>query len=130
MLKPSLFDYSDAYLLAKGNKTAHKTAADGAAANNTNKKVIFKNCTPFTNRVNETNNTQVDNVKDTDIVMPMYNLLEYSDNYSKISVGLWKYCKDIPAVNNSGNIVEVNGANPTDSFDFKTKRAGQTDNNG
>ena len=81
MLKPSLFDYSDAYLLAKGNKTAHKTAADGAAANNTNKKVIFKICTPFNKHINETNITQVANVKDTDIVMPMYNLLEYSDNH-------------------------------------------------
>ena len=44
----------------------------------------------------------------------MYNLIEYSDNYSKISGILWKYCKDIPAANNNGNTVEFNGANATD----------------
>ena len=52
-------------------------------ANNTNKKVIFKNCAPFTNCISEINNTQIDNAKDIDIVMPMYNLIEYSDNYAK-----------------------------------------------
>ena len=62
--------------------------------------------------------------------MPMYNLIEYSDNYSKTSGSLWQYCKDIPAVNNDGNIVDFNGANATDSFNFKTKITGQTDNNG
>ena len=61
----------------------------------------------------------------------MYNLIEYSDNYSKTSESLWKYCKDIPAVNNVGNIVDFNGANAVDSFNFKTKITGQTaaDNN-
>ena len=43
---------------------------------------------------------------------------------------MWKYCKDIPAVNNSGNILELNGVSATDLFTFKVKRAGQTDNNG
>ena len=57
------------------------TAAADADANNTNRKVIFKNCAPFTNCISEINNTQVDNAKDLDIVMPMYNLIEYSDNY-------------------------------------------------
>ena len=49
MLRSSLCDYSDAYILVKGNITVNDTAADGAAANNTNEKVIFKNCAPFTN---------------------------------------------------------------------------------
>ena len=62
--------------------------------------------------------------------MPMYNLIEYSDNYSKTSGSLWQYCKEIPAVNNDGNIVDFNGANATDSFDFKTKIIGQTNDNG
>ena len=62
--------------------------------------------------------------------MPMYNLIEYSDNYSKTSGSLWQYCKDIPAVNNNGDIVDFNGANATDSFNFKTKITGQTGNNG
>ena len=62
--------------------------------------------------------------------MPMYNLIEYSDNYSKTSGSLWQYCKDIPAVNNNGNIVNFNGANATDSFNFKAKITGQTDDDG
>ena len=62
--------------------------------------------------------------------MPMCNLIEYSDNYSKTSGSLCQYCKKIRAVNNNGNIVDFNGANATDSFNFKTKITGHTDNNG
>ena len=130
MLRSSLCDYSDAYRLVKGNITVHNTAAEGAAANNTNKKVIFKNCAPFTDCISKINNTQVYNVKDIHIVMPMYNLTEYSDNNSKISGSLWQYCKDIPAVNNNGDIVDFNGANDTYSFDFKAKITDQTDDDG
>ena len=63
--------------------------------------------------------------------MSMYNLIEYSDNYSKTSGSLWQYSKEIPAVNDNCNIVDFNGANATDLFNFKTKIAGQTaaDNN-
>ena len=60
MLRSSLCDYSDAYILVKGNISVNNTAADGAAANNTNKKVIFKNCAPFTDCISKINNTQVD----------------------------------------------------------------------
>ena len=95
-----------------------------ADANNSNKKVIFKNCAPFTDCISKINNTQVDNAKDIDIVMPMYNLLECSDNYSKISRILWQYSKDIPAVNNNGNIVDFNWGNATDSFNLRTKMTG------
>ena len=87
MLKSSLCDYSDAYILVKGAITVNNTAAQGAA-NNTNKKVIFTNCAPFTNCISEINNTQIDNAKDIDIVMPMYNLTEYSDNYAKTAGSL------------------------------------------
>ena len=73
MLRSSLCDYSDAYILVKGNITVNNTAADGAAANNTNKKVIFKNCAPFTNCISKINNEQIDNAEYIDIVMPMYN---------------------------------------------------------
>ena len=83
MLRSSLCDYSDAYILVKGNITVNNTAAAGTAANNTNKKVIFKNCAPFTKCISKINNTQIDNAQYIDIVMPMYNLIEYSDNYSK-----------------------------------------------
>ena len=87
MLRSSLCDYIDAYILVKENITVNNTAANGAAANNTDKKVIFKNCAPFTNCISKINNTQIDNAEYIDIVMPMYNLIEYSDNYSK---NIWK----------------------------------------
>ena len=128
MLKSSLCDYSDAYILVKGNIVVNNRAVEGTDANNVNEKVIFKNCAPFTNCIGEINNTPRDNVKDIDIVMSMYNLIEYSDNYSKTSGSLWQYCKDIPGLTN-GNIVELNGANATDSFNFKAKITGQTGNN-
>ena len=130
MLRSSLCDYSDAYILVKGNISVNNTAADGAAANNTNKKVIFKNCAPFTNCISKINNTQIDNAEYIDIVMPMYNLIEYSDNYSKTSGSLWQYCKEIPAVNNAGNIIDFTATNTTDSFKFKTKITGQTGDDG
>ena len=93
MLRSSLYDYSDAYILVKGNITVNNTAAAGAAANNANKKVIFKNCVPFTNCISKIKNTQIDNAEYIDIVKPMYNLIEYSDNYSKTYGSLWKYVK-------------------------------------
>ena len=118
MLRSSLCNYSDAYILVKGNITVNNTAA---AANDTNKKVIFKNCAPFTNCISKINNTQIDNAEYIDIVMPMYNLIEYSDNYSKTSGSLWQYCKEIPAIDNNGKIVDFNGANSTESLNYKTK---------
>ena len=62
--------------------------------------------------------------------MPMYNLIEYSDNYSKTTGGLWQYCKDIPAVNNNGDVVDFNGANATNSFNSKATITGQTNDHG
>ena len=62
--------------------------------------------------------------------MPMYNLVEFSDNYPKTFGNLWQYCKNIPAVNDNGNIAEFNGANATDSFNFKAKITSQTGKNG
>ena len=79
ILRSSLCDYSDAYILFKGNITVNNNAGAGAAANNINKKVIFKNCTPFSNCVSKINNTQIDNVEYIDIVMPMNNLIQYGN---------------------------------------------------
>ena len=62
--------------------------------------------------------------------MHIYNLIEYSDNCSKTSGSLWQCCKVIPAVNNDGNIIDFNGANATDSFNFKIKITGQTNDDG
>ena len=130
MLRSSLRDYSNAYIFVKETISVNNTSAQGVAANNTNKKVIFKNCAPFTNCISEINNTQIDNAKDIDIVMPMYNLIEYSDNYAKTIGSLWQYCKDIPARNANNDIVAFAENNTTDSFKFKTKITGQTGNNG
>ena len=92
MLKSSLRDCSDTYVLVKGNRTVPNTAAAVARANNRNKK-IFKHCAP-----SEINNTEVDNTKDIDVVM--YNLIEHSDNYQKTFEILWQYYRDEPTLKN------------------------------
>ena len=130
MLKSILCDYSDAYILVKGTISVNNTAAAGANANDTDKKVIFKNCAPFTNCISEINNTEIDNAKDIDIVMSMYNLIEYSDNYAKTTGSLWQYCKDIPARNNNNETIIFADGNPTDSFNFKVKITGPAGNGG
>ena len=129
MLKSSLCDYSDAYFLVKGTITVNDTSARGVAANNTNQKVIFKNFAPFTTCISEINNFQIDNAKDIDIVMSMYNLIEYGDNYTKTKASLWQYCEDISARNDDNNIVVFTENNTTDSSKFKAKITGQTGNN-
>ena len=98
MLKSSLCDYSDAYILVKGAIIITGAGADAAArqADERDKGVAFKNCAPFTNCISEINNTQVDNAKDIDIIMPIYNLTEYSDNYAKTTGNLWQYFRDEP----------------------------------
>ena len=73
--------------------------------------------------------TQIDNAKDIDIMMPMYNLKECSDSYSKTSRSLWQYSKDIPAANNNNVVVNFTN-NLTDSFNFKVKMTGQIGDNG
>ena len=130
MIKSSLCDYSDARILVKGTISVNNTAAADAAVNNINKKVIFKNCAPFTNCISEINNTQIDNVKDIDIVMSMYNLIENSDNYAKTTGSLWQYCKDIPARDDNNEIDIFGTNNLTDSFNFKVNFTGQTGNDG
>ena len=102
MLKSSLCDYSDTYILVKG--TTSIAEQEGDNPNNNNKEVVvFKDCTPFTDCISEINNTQIDNAKDIDVVMPMYNLIEYSHNYSKTSGSLWMYYRDEP-------FLDINGA--------------------
>ena len=111
MLRSNLCDYADAYILVKGRITITGAGADGAArrADERDKGVIFKNCAPFTKCINRRNNTDVDTTRDIDMVMSMYNLIEYSDNYSKTSGGLWQCYKDDP------------NDNMTDSASFKSK---------
>ena len=107
-----LCDYADAYILVKRTITITVAGDDDAAKrlDEGNKGVIFKNCAPFTKCISRINNTDIDNAQDINIVIPMYNLIEYSDNYSKTSESLWQYYKD----------------DPNHSFKSKTKITGKT----
>ena len=80
--------------------------------------------------MSEISNTQIDNAKDFDVVMPMYNLIEYNDNYSETSGILWQYCRDEPAVNDDFAIVNIVTNNTTSLFKTKKKTTGETDNDG
>ena len=122
MLKSSLCYYSDTYILIKGTITITGRGADAAArqTDERDKGVSFKNRAPFINCISEINNTQIDNAKDIDIVMPMYNLIEYSDNYAKTSGSLWQYFRDEPDDNNIED---------SESFKSKIKITGKTPNN-
>ena len=118
MLRYNLCDYADSYILVKGTVTITGGGDNAPArrADERDKGVTFKNCAPFTKYISRIINTDIDNAQVIDIVMPMYNLVEYSDNYSKTSGSLWQYYKDVP--NN-------NLANP-ESFKFKIKITGKT----
>ena len=83
MIRSNLCDRSDVYITVKGTITVLKTVAAGSAVNNTGKKVIFKNCATFTDCITEINNTEVDDAQKSYIIIPMYNLIGYSDAYSK-----------------------------------------------
>ena len=121
MLKSSLCNYIDTYILVSGTITITGQEDNDAAkrVDEINKGVMFKNCAPFTDCKSEINNIQIDNAKDTNIVIPMYNLIEYSDNYSKPSGCLWQYYRDEP----NDNIEEY------ESFKSKIKITGNAPNN-
>ena len=135
MLKSSSCDYSNAYILAKGKITITGNARPEPNPDNTrtagqllaarqaderDKSASFRNCAPFTYCISEINNTQVENAKGIDIVMPMYNLIEHSDNCARTSGGLWKYFRDKP----DDNLAD------SESFKSKIKRTGKTPNDG
>ena len=79
--RSSLCNYSDTYIPVSGTITVAPQTGDNP--NNKNKEVVFKNCSLFTDCISKVNNTQIDSARDTDVVMPKYNLMEYSDNYSE-----------------------------------------------
>ena len=125
MIQSSICDYSDAYMLVSGTITVNELAAYGG---NNNIQVVFENCTPFTDCISKINNTQIDNANGIDVVMPIYGLIEYKDNYSKTSGSLWEYYRDEPTLTNAGapNNFPGNGA----SFKYKQKIIGSKGNNG
>ena len=90
MLRSDLCDFHDAYIVVKGTITLTKTDGRGFI-DIRNRFLAFKNNAPFTNCISKINNVLIDNAEDLDIVMPMYNLLEYSKNYSKTTGSFWNY---------------------------------------
>ena len=86
MLRSDLWDFSDAYIVVKEKITV--TERDNAKRN---KEVIFKNNAPFINCISKINGVKIDNAEDLDVVMPMYNLLEFSKNYRKTTGSLWNH---------------------------------------
>ena len=118
MLKFSLCDYSDAYIHVKGKIKITAEGDNEAArhADDRNQGVAFKNCAPFTICISKVNNTQIDNFKDIDIIMLMYNSIEYNDNHGKTSASLWQYYREEP----NNNLVN------SKSFKSKIKITGRT----
>ena len=111
-----------------GTVTVASLAADGG---NNNKKVMLKNCAPFTYCVRKISNTQVDNAKDFYIVMPMHSLIQYIDNYLKVFVCLWQYYRDKQSLNNANVVIDFTAANQNSkSFNYKQKITVVTNANG
>ena len=88
MTMTDLCDYAEVYVLVKGTISVAGAGAAQAAA------VVFKNCAPFTSCISEINNIQIDNAKDLDVIMLMYNLLEYSKNYAETKSSLYQFVRD------------------------------------
>ena len=122
MLRSDLCDYSDAYVWVKGTITVTNPNSNA----NFDRRLTLKNNTPFISCVSKINGELVENAEDLDIVIPMYNLLEYSKNYEKTSGSLFNYYRDEP---NEAEVANENGAinisiRNSKSFDYKTKIVG------
>ena len=116
VIKPNLWDYSDAYILVTGDITV-KGGNDGT-------KVAFKNCAPFTRWATHINDEHVETAENFDIIMPMYNLLEYSDNYADSYGSLWQFKRDEQIMNNE-NSADVT-TDDSSSFKYKSSLLGNT----
>ena len=122
MLRSSLCDYSDAYIVVKGTITVTRQLLFVLY----DKQLAFKNNALFTSCISKINNTLIDDAEDLDIVIPMYNLLEHSKNYRKTTGSFWEYYRDEL---NSGIGGENNKVNypieDSKSFDYKTSITGK-----
>ena len=122
MLRSDLCDYSDAYLRVKGTITV----TDPNNNANFNRRLTLKNNAPFISCISKINGELVENAEDLDIMIPMYNLLEYSKNYEKASGSLFNYYRDEPKDHDEGdgdNVINIS-IRGSKSFDYKTKIAG------
>ena len=125
MIRSDLCDYSDAYVWVKGKITV--TDPNGNA--NFNKELTLKKNAPFISCISKINNELAENAEDLDIVMPIYNLLEYSKNYEKTS-GFFNYYRDEPSeitIGAGSNAINISIRN-SKSFDYKTNIIGNLDN--
>ena len=116
-LESNLCNYSDAYILVTGNINI-------AGSNDNNTKVAFKNCAPFKKCRTEINETFVDDAEHTNIAIPMYNLIEYSNNYSDTSGSLWQF--KIDEIEGDVDLTADNSL----SFKYKSSLIGNTDVDG
>ena len=123
ILRSSLFDYFDAYVLVSGTKAVAEVAA---GRENNNIQVVFKNCAPFTDWVSKVSNTQIHNAKEIDLVIAIHNLIENSDNYSEILGSLCQYYRDEPALTDVSALDNV--PNNSALFKYKQKITGSTGN--
>ena len=124
MLRSDLCDYSDAYVWVKGKIVTNPN--DNA---NFDKELTLKNNAPFISCISKINDALVENAEDLGIVMPMYNLLEYSKNYEKTSGSLFNYYRDEPKEHTIGagnNAINISIRN-SKSFDYKTEITGSLD---
>ena len=98
MLRSSFCDYADTYILVKGTITINGAGDNDAVKrlDERNTDVIFNNCAPFTKCISRINGTEIDIAQDIGIIMQIYNLIEYGDNYSKTFGNLWQHYKDDP----------------------------------
>ena len=130
MLRSDLCDYADAYILVNGMITVTANAGANNIREKRNKPLILKNNAPFISRITKINNELIEDAEDLDVVMPMYNLLEYSKNYRKTIGSLYNYYRDeltnddIPAGNVFNNIRVVN----SNAFKYKNKITANTYN--
>ena len=125
MLRYDLCDFNDAYIVVKGTVTV---IADERDRDEMNRQVILKNNAPFISCILKIHGVLIENEEDLDIVMPMYNLLEYSKNYSKTSCSLWNYYRDeLSDETNDNNGPNKNVIN-SKSFKYKTSVTGSTYN--
>ena len=125
MLRSDLCDYSDAYVWVKGKITV-TNPNDNA---NFKKELTLKNNAPFISCISKINGKLVENAEDLDIVMPMYNLLEYNKNYEKTSGSLFNYYRDEPSeitIGAGNNAINISVRN-SKSFDYKTEITGSLD---
>ena len=126
MLRSDLCDFSDAYIVVKGDITLTKTN-NRRIIDIRNRFLAFKNNAPFTNCISKINNVLIDNGEDLVVVIPMYNLLEYIKNYRKTTGSLWNCYRD-EANDFPANNYNANSITSSASFEYKTNITGKTSN--